>query len=423
MTSQTHTTRLGNGVRVATVEMPHMQSAAVGFWTGTGSRHERDEENGVAHFIEHLLFKGTARRSAETISREIERLGATLDAFTSEEQTCYHARGPAEKLEPMLETIADFFQHPRFDPGDIDNERGVIREEIAMGRDLPAQQLEDLTSAAAWPDHPLGRPITGTPESLRRLDESVVRRFHRAAYQGSQTVVSVAGRVTHDAVVRLIEREFAAFPAGAPMVAEPAPSPRPGFAFEAREDVEQVHLDIGFHGCHRHDPERYAEKLLNVLLGENMSSRLFQELREREGICYEVQSDTMTFDDAGFLHLYVALAPENLPATLASVGRILGDFRERPPAGAELEEAKAYLIGQSRVALENTVSEMMWAGETLLAHDEVLDPEIVHARIEAVTPPAVRAIAGRLFRPDNLVVSAVGSKKCRPVLEDWRAVF
>lgn len=423
MSTRTQLSTLSNGVRVATTEMPHMQSVAIGFWTATGSRHEPDDRGGVAHFIEHLLFKGTPERSAEEISRQIERLGGSIDAFTTEDHTAYQVKGPADQLEPLLDVLCDFYQHPVFDPADLENERNVIHEEIAMVHDQPGQWLDDLTSAAAWPDHPLGRPITGTSSSLDRLGREAVTEFFKASYTPERTVVSVAGRVSHAEVLSLLEARLVDLPTGDSLPDRGAPQAVAGFAFGAREDLEQAHLAVGFHGRGRHHEERYAQKLLNVLLGENMSSRLFQELREREALCYEIQSDVMAFEDVGLLHVYVALDPAEVEQVLPLLRRILAGFVAEPPTERELDEAKSYVIGQSRIAFENTATQMMWAGECLLSFDELIDPETVHQRIEAVAPAEIQALARQLFHREGLVLAAVGPTSIRPALEAWRAGF
>lgn len=423
MTDRTHLSTLPSGVRVATIEMPHMQSAAIGFWTGTGSRHEQAEHNGVAHFIEHLLFKGTPERSGEDISRHIERLGASIDAFTTEDHTAYQVKGPAEQLAPLLAVLSDFYQHPRFDADDIENERNVIHEEIAMVRDQPSQWLEDLTSSAAWPDHPLGLPITGTSESLDRVDGAAIRAFYQSAYGANQTVITVAGRVTHDQVMEELQCHLGHLRPGPELAAAPAPPARSGRLFAGRDDLEQAHLAVGFHALGRHDEDRYAQKLLNVMLGENMSSRLFQELREREGLCYEIQSDLMSFEDTGLMHIYVALDPGEVLHALEKLRRVLRGFVESPPAAQELNEAKSYLIGQSRIALENTAAQMSWAGECLLSFDRLIDPESVHRRLVAVTPEEVRTLAERLFHRDRLVTAAVGPSVIESSLRGWHDDF
>ena len=414
---------LSNGIPVATVEMPHMESVAVGLWNATGSRHETEPQNGVVHLIEHLVFKGTPTRTSEEISRQIEGLGASVDGFTSEDHTGYQVKGPAESVAEIISVIADFYQNPRFDEEDFESERAVIHEEIAMVRDLPGQLIEDLTSAAAWPGHPLGRPITGTAESLDGLTPKDVAGFHRTGYAANRTCISLAGNIRHRKVAALCEEAMGSLGEFSCPAPAPAPDPAPGFAFSSREDTEQIHVAIGFHACNRYDESRFAQKLLSVLLGENMSSRVFQELRERSGLCYEVQSDISAFDDAGLLHLYLALAPENLDAALESIRRILHQFTDREATDPELDEAKRYTIGQSRIALENTASQMIWAGECLLTFGEVKDPDATHQKLVAVTPREILELARTLFRQERLVVSAVGPARLENRLREWQANF
>lgn len=423
MHARTQLATLPNGVRIATVEMPHMESVSIGFWTGVGTRHETVENNGVAHFLEHLLFKGTATRSAEAISRQVERVGGSIDAFTSEDHTAYQVKGPADRLDPLLEVLADLYQHPRLDPADIDLERNVIREEIAMVRDQPAQWLEDLSSGAAWPGHPLGFPITGTVKSLGRIDREAAASFHHSAYTTSQTVVSVAGRIVHSEVLDRLSPLLADMASGPALDAVTAPPPAPGFAFARRDDLEQAHLSIAFHGCGRHDESRYAQKLLNVLLGENSSSRLFQEVRERAGLCYEISSDIMAFEDTGLISIYVALDPGEIARALRTVRSIVDSFSKVDPPESDLDEAKSYLIGQSCIALENTAAQMMWAGECLLSFNEVIDPEVVHRRLASVGPAEIRDLAKKLFVPGRLVITGIGPGKMERQMREWSAGF
>lgn len=423
MNNETRITTLDNGVQIATTAMPHMASASVGFWSRVGSRHEPAGLNGIVHFIEHLLFKGTPTRSAEDISRQIERLGASLDGFTVEDHTCFSAKGPAEQLEPMLDVLADFYQNPVFDPAEIESERNVIREEIAMVHDLPAQMLEDLLSESAWgPEHPLGRPITGTEISLMGITRSDILDFFHRSFAGNQSVVAVAGNIDHDQTVDWIGERLSNLSSVKEFEFERAGGPRQGFIFEARPEIEHTYLAIGYRGYDRMHPERYAQKMLNVLLGENMSSRLFQILREQAGLCYEVQSDIMSFQDAGMLHLYLSLDPENIDEALTAITLILKAFREYAPSIEEIEEAKAYMIGQSRIALENTASQMMWGGECLLGFNEWIDPEVVFQRIKAVTPDQVRDCANDLFQSQNLCIAGIGPEAAESVLMNWQSV-
>ena len=421
--SATQTTRLPNQVTLAATPMPHMHSVAIGLWTGLGSRHESAHTSGAAHFIEHLLFKGTPSRDAATIAREIERIGGSVNAFTSEDHTCYYVSGPAERTEDLCDVLCDMYSHPLMQADDVDLERDVIKEEIAMVRDQPSQWLEDLLSEAAWGiDHPLGRTITGTSETLDAIHRDTLLAVHGAGYVGSQTVATVAGRIESDKAFDILSTRLADLPPGQTTVMAPAPGPGAPSRIEI-DDIEQAHLAIGFHAAGRHDESRYALKLLNVILGENMSSLLFQKLREQEAVCYSVQSDVMTFDDTGLLHIYAAVDPKNLDRTLAVTTATLADLIATNIDEATVEDAKTYVIGQSRIALESTSSQMMWAGESLLSYDKVRDPEVSHERIAAVTADEMRTLAATLFRPENLVLAAVTPKECVRPLETWHEKF
>lgn len=397
-----------------------MASVSVGLWAGVGSRHESNFEHGMAHFVEHLLFKGTPTRYAEDISRQIEGLGASVDAFTVEDHTCYHAKGPAEFFPELLEVLADFYLNPVFDPQEIEFERRVIREEIAMVRDQPSQYLEDLASEAVWGErHPLGRSITGTEESLDGLTRPAIFEFFKRGYCGENTVISVAGDLDHDQVADRIAEIFGHLDPGARSVCRPAGPPQRGHRFEESVETEQAHLALSFRSAHQHDPRRFPQKLMNLILGENMSSRLFQVLREQKGLCYEIQSDVVSFHDAGCLQIYTALHPENLREALDAFSGIAADFCDKRVSVRELNEAKAFLIGQSRISLENTASQMMWAGESILSYDEWIDPEHIYEQVAAVTREEVFSAACEVLDPALLSTAIVGSYQANSVLVDW----
>lgn len=416
---------LPNGVRIATAEMPHMASASLGLWATVGSRHELAAEHGAAHFIEHLLFKGTATRSASGIAREIEGIGGSLDAYTSEDHTCYYTKGPADMFDPMVDVLADMYRNPTLIPADIDNERSVIKEEIAMVRDQPSQYLDDILSAAAWGDsHPLGRPIAGTVESLDRLDGAGLGSFFDRAYIGRQTVVTAAGNITHQQALAEIAPRLGAMPAGQPMMAQsPHPQTGEGGFGLATMETEQVHFSIAFHAFSRHEDGRYPQKLLSVLLGENMSSLLFQKLREEEAVCYSIQSDITMFDDAGLFHIYCALDPEHLGYALQIIAQTLDELRREAPAEDKLDEAKGYVVGQSRIALENTGAQMTWLGESIMAYGRLVDPLDSQARIKAVGREDIQRVANTLFDPARLVVAAVGPDGVEKTLRQWQKDF
>lgn len=412
--------RLDNGIRLATVAMPHMASVSFGLWTDAGSRHETAREHGMAHFVEHMLFKGTPGRSAEEISRHIESLGASIDGFTVEDHTAYQVKGPAERFERLFDVLADLYSNPVLEPGEIESEKAVIREEIAMVRDQPSQYLDDLISEAVWgPGHPLGRSITGTEESLEAFRRSDVFDFHQRAYCGANTVISVAGNIEHDDVYEIVSRRVAGMPKGAPIPFLPGGTSPDRHRFAEEDGQEQSHLALSFRNVDRYDRTRYAHKLLNVILGENMSSRLFQAIREQKGLCYEVQSDLVSFSDAGLLQIYLALSPENLGEALEGIADILADLRENGVSDQELEESKAYIVGQNRISLENTSSQMMWAGETMLFFDEWIDPEESHRHIEEVTSDDIRAAASLAFDVKTLCSALIGPAISQDVLGNW----
>jgi predicted Zn-dependent peptidase len=401
-----------------------MESVSVGLWTDAGSRHEAPSEHGMAHLVEHMLFKGTPTRSAVQIPREIEGLGSSIDGYTVEDHTAYQAKAPAAQFEKLFDVLADFYLRPVMDPADLESEKQVIHEEIAMIQDQPAQLLEDLISEATWGEnHPLGRSITGTDASLDAFQRDDLLAFYRRAYCGENTVISVAGNVDPKAIERVVAAQFENLEAGRPASYASAFDPLPEHRFVEAEDQEQTHLALSFEAVHRHDPTRYAVKLLNVILGENMSSRLFQELREERALCYEVQTDLVSFDDAGLLQIFLALSPGNLDEALQSISRILLRIIKEGVTEAELEGAKSYVIGQSRIALENTSSRMMWAGECILFFDELKDPESVHEEVASVTLDQIAEAAQRIFDPLAFSSAVIGPIESDHTLQDWRTTL
>jgi len=422
MSAHTQLHQLENGVRIATVSMPHMASVSVGLWVNIGSRHERTVDHGMAHLVEHMLFKGTPTRSAEETSRQIEGLGSSIDGFTVEDHTAYQAKAPAQQFEKLFDVLADFYRNPTIDPGELESEKQVIHEEIAMVRHQPSQYLEDLISEATWgTTHPLGRSITGTDESLKSFQRDDVLRFFNDGYCGANTVISVAGNIDHAQVTGQISEIFDSLSAGNIATCEKAVTPLTDHRFREEAGQEQVHVALSFPGVARHDDRRFAHKLLNVILGENMSSRLFQELREQRGLCYEVQSDFVSFADTGLIQIYVALNPSQLQSALETIDQIARDLVANGVSDEELEAAKAYIVGQSRISLENTSSQMMWAGECLLFFDDWRDPEVAHSAVEAITAETVQQAAKEVFANRQFASALIGSTESNTVIENWRS--
>ena len=400
---------LPNGLRVATMPMPQVGSVAVGLWVGVGGRHEPARWCGISHFIEHLVFKGTRTRSASAIARAVEGKGGYLDAFTQEELTCFHARIAAEQLSATLELLADLYRQPRFDPGDVGRERQVITEEIAMYRDQPGHLAEDLLMEGLWTNHPLGRSLTGTETSLARLDRAALRRFHAAHYVPRNTVLALSGAVEHAPVVAQVRRLLGGLPPG--RVAKPVKaglrSPRTPVILRSHPS-EQTQLALGFRAFGRTDPRRVALKLASVILGENMSSRLFRKVREARGWAYSISSSLVLLEDTGFFAVDAGLDGERTGPGLDLILQELARLSREAPSRAEWRAARDYAIGQLRIGLETPSSRMNWVGEQLLHVSRWWQPDDVERRLAAVTPEEIQAVAQQVLRADRSSLVLVG---------------
>jgi len=405
-------TQLPNGLRIATAEMPHMRSVSLGLWLGIGSRYERAESSGVCHFIEHLLFKGTRRRSAKEISQAVEGIGGYLNAFTSEEMTCYHARAGYDRFPELLDVLLDMFLNSKFAPEDITKERDVIKEEMDMYLDEPQHQVQELLNATLWPGQPLGRSITGTNRTLDKLNREELVGYLRANYLASNALIVAAGRIRHGQVVRAVSPYATKFRTGAAAPFEPvredqsAPRVR---LFTKR--TEQTQIALGIRTCPRNDRRRYALRLLSTILGENMSSRLFQVIREDHGLAYSIYSTPSSFHDTGDLVISAGLDLENLPRTLALVLKELRRCTATAPGAAELRRARDYVIGQIDLGLESTETQMNWLGEQLLGLGHFVSAASIKRRLQAVTPGEIRAAARDFFRSERLSLALVSPLK------------
>jgi predicted Zn-dependent peptidase len=401
-------TQFKNGLTVATAEMPHMMSVSVGVWVGVGSRYEPAPLNGVCHFIEHLLFKGTKKRSAREISQAVEGIGGYLNAFTSEEATCFHARAGHDRFDELLDVLLDMLLNSTFDPADIAKEREVIKEEIAMYLDEPQHQVQELLNATLWPGQPLGRPITGTGKTLDALTRARLLGYLHKNYVAGNTLVIAAGRTTHRRFLRAVARYAPRF--------RTAPAPRFGPARDAQQEpeirlitkpTEQTQVALGIRTCSRLDERRFAVRLLNTILGENSSSRLFQRLREDLGLVYSIYSTPSFFGDTGDVVISAGLDTDKLLRALRLILRELRRLRHAAPSAAELRRARDYVIGQIDLGLESADNQMNWLGEQLLGYGKVLPPAYVKRRLRAVTASAIRAAARDFFRPSGLNLALV----------------
>jgi predicted Zn-dependent peptidase len=405
-------TQLKNGLTIVSAEMPYMTSVSLGLWVGVGGRYEPAELNGVCHFIEHMLFKGTRKRSARDISQDVEGIGGYMNAFTSEEVTCYHSKARHDRFDDLLDVLADMFLNSKFDPEDIDKERGVIKEELAMYLDQPQHHVQELLNETHWPNQPLGRPLTGTEKTLDGLNRPRVVDYLKQNYVTNRIVISAAGRLKHKQIVKAVSRMAQRFPEG----------PRPQFA-PIKEDqnapriklhtkeTEQTQIALGIRTCSRHDSRRHPLRLLNTVLGENMSSRLFQVLREDLGLAYSIYSSLSYFEDTGTITISAGLDLKNLNKALKLIVRELKELAQKPVGQAEFRRARDYVIGQIDLSLESTDNQMMLLGENYLGYGRIVTPTEIKRRVSQVTPAEVRAIAKDFFRPENLNLALVSPLK------------
>jgi predicted Zn-dependent peptidase len=397
-----------NGLTIATAEMPHMASVSLGIWVGIGGRFEPAHLCGVSHFIEHMLFKGTKRRTAREISEDVEGIGGYLNAFTTEENTCFYTKASGERLRHLWEVLADMFLNSMFEPVELEKERNVIKEEYAMYLDQPHHHVQELLNETLWPNHPLGRPLTGTPQTLNKLTRTDMVSYLRQNYVTKTTLIAAAGNVTHKQLTELINKVAKKFPHANRRSFEPVQLEQnsPQLRLHTKE-VEQTQLAMGIRTCSRHDERRYALRLLNVMLGENMSSRLFQTIREDNGLAYSICSSLGVFDDVGIMNISAGLDTDKLEKTLKLIMAELAIFTTQLPSSAELRRARDYIFGQLDLSLENTENQMTWLGEQYLGYGKVVSPEEVKRNLAEVTPSEIRNAARDFFRPERISLALV----------------
>jgi predicted Zn-dependent peptidase len=401
-------TRLANGVRVVSSALPYVQSVSLGIWVGVGSRHESKAMGGASHFLEHLMFKGTASRSALDITRAIEGRGGYLNAFTQEGSTCYYARVGYDHLWNALDVLADMVMNPKLDANDIDKERHVILEEMMMYRDQPHHLVHEMLEAAVWPHHPLGRSVIGTEKSVGGMSSENLRHFKESKYIPANTVVAFAGRVDHNACVKKVASLMDTLPAKPmPRSIRFTDDQKRSMATVEGKDIEQTHVALGLRVFGRLDRRRHALKLLNTVLGDNMSSRLFQIVREKHGLAYSINSGCQLYADSGLLTVSAGLDRSRADKALQLILKELDRFRQRPVSASELKRAKDYVIGQLRLGLESTSNQMMWIGENVLSRGRVIDPEETIQATEAVSAEQIQKLAKTFFKPSRLSIAMV----------------
>ena len=407
---------LSNGVRVVSSLIPHSGSVAMGFWVGVGGRYEPEQLGGVSHFIEHLLFKGTKTRSARQISEAIEGRGGYFNAFTQEESTCYYARIGASHARQVLDILIDMYLQPRLAAADIDKERGVIIEEIMMYRDQPQQVVVEKLGEMLWSKHALGRPLTGLPEVVAKISRKDLVHFKESNYCPENTIVAFAGKLNHDNLVAQLEKSVGKLKKGkAPEFTRVTKKTRQESVAVVEKETEQTHLAMGFRLFGRHDKRRYILKLLSVILGENMSSRLFQSVREKHGLAYAISSGANLFSETGVLEICAGMDKKKLMRAMALIISELNKMKRTEVSAVVLKRAKDYAIGQLAIGLESTSSQMIWAGDHLLAYDTLEQPNDFVEKITAVTATEIRELAAELMQPERLSVAVVTAATKEPL--------
>jgi predicted Zn-dependent peptidase len=396
--------RLANGIRIVTERMPEARSVTVGIWVGVGGRDEHSALAGASHFLEHLVFKGTSTRSARQIAEAIDAVGGEMNAFTSREHTAYYTRLPASQAQLGFEILGDVLTDPAFRPPEVEAERQVILEEILMNLDVPEDHVHTLLAEALYPDHPLGREVLGTRETVESASRDQIDEFFRHWYRPRNLVVAAAGDLDHDELVAAFDRSLGRLSGGdRPVRTPPGRAPEPLVVHH--DPTEQVHIALGWRAVDHNDDRRYALTVANQILGGGMSSRLFQEVREVRGLCYSVYSWASTYGDSGCAGIYAGTGPSRVDELLSVVDDEIGKLVASGITETELAVAKGYIEGSLVLGLEDSGSRMARLGRGLMARDEIvpIDEQLEH--IHAVTEDDVAAVAADVFGgPRSLAV-------------------
>ena len=413
MIDEVRSTRLPNGITVLTEHMPGLRSVTAGIWVRRGSRHEAPELNGICHFIEHAVFKGTQRRTARDIAVESDRLGGNLDAFTTHEMTGFAVKVADKSLPAAFDLLADLLAHPRFDQIDLDREQKVILEEMKMVEDTPEELLGELFNAAYFPGHPLGRPIEGTEETVSTFDRQTIAAFHAREFSTSNLVIAAAGNVQHEQMVELVKSSFdnttADIEAGRASVVEQSPATAAPILIEQKKELEQAHLVIAAPWPDAKHDDRYAASLLASVIGGGTSSRLWQTVREERGLAYSVGAGGSTFSDVGVFTIYAGTSPQHLDEVLdLSLAEMRRVVIESVPE-EELKLVKDQALSSILLSLESSSARVSALARQEIIHGRRISPAESIEKIEAVTTDDMQRVARKFFTSDSLALGALGN--------------
>jgi len=401
--------KLPNGLTVITEQMSHIRSASIGVWLQTGSRDEAPEWNGISHFIEHMVFKGTKHRTAEEIARQVDSIGGNMDAFTAKECICFNVKVLDEHVPVALDILSDLVLNPVFDAADIARERGVILEEIKMDEDNPDYLVHEIFTQNFWRDHPLGKPILGTKETVKRFEREPVLEAYAHRFAPGNIIVSAAGNLDHDQFVELVKSHFEHMKPHANGLHSSAPKIHSRIILRNKKALEQVQLCIGVPAHPIAHEKRHAGYILNTLLGGGMSSRLFQNIRERQGLAYSIYSDLNPYRDTGCLAVYVGTSLASAAKVVQSVVSEFGKLKNEPVSDEELSRSKAQLKGSLMLSLESSTSRMSNLARQEMYFERFYDLDELIARIEAVTAEDLMTMANEFFKPESVAVTALGN--------------
>jgi predicted Zn-dependent peptidase len=402
-------TVLPNGLTVISEEMPHIRSVSAGVWIRTGSRHEAPEVNGISHFAEHMVFKGTTTRTAEMIARQVDSFGGNLDAFTAKECVCFNLKVLDEHLGDAMDVLTDLVLNPSFNDSDVKKERSVIMEEIKMDEDNPDYLVHEIFVQNFWKDHPLGRPILGTRDTVRKFGPALLFDYYKERFQAGNMVIAAAGSLHHDEFLELATKKFAHLQAGTSEFRDLAPKPTAQISLRNKKSLEQVQLCIGVPSYSISHQNRYSSFVLNTLLGGGMSSRLFQNVREKQGLVYSIFSELNPYRDTGCLAVYAGTSKESAPKVVQSVLKEFRDLKEVPVTVEELTRAKAQLKGSLMLSLESSMARMSNLARQEMYYDRFYGMNEITERIEAVQVEDVQKVAQEFFIADQIAVTVLGN--------------
>ncbi|MDA8443019.1 MAG: pitrilysin family protein [Peptococcaceae bacterium] len=398
---------LPNGVRIITEEIPHVRSVAIGLWVGAGTRDEQEDNAGISHFIEHMFFKGTLKRSAKDLAESLEAVGGQLNAFTAKEYTCYYAKILDEDFDLAVDVLSDMYFNSRFEPKEIEKEKKVVVEEIKMYEDSPDELIHDVFTQAIWEGHPLGKPILGTADSIAEMNRDKIDRYLKCHYAPQNLVIAVAGKISQQEVHAKLAPIFGLFQGACNRILDHKPLAHPVIKHVAKE-TEQMQIVLGVPGLAQEDPKIYALHVLNNVLGGGLSSRLFQEVREERGMAYSIYSYHSTFVDSGLFAVYAGTRPANSNSVIECILTEMAKLKNDGISRDELDRTKAQIKGSLYLSVESVNSRMSRLGKNELSFNRVISIDEVVEKLSKVTLNDVTELARIMFDPKALALTTIG---------------